>query len=163
VSLSGGFDEKTDEKLRITVAQIYGDKGTEEQSEYFKNLFPKLSDYEKFNFLEYYNAYLIRQEDNIIMEGVDLMEGAAYEDESWWSRLTTVYRIRSFANLYEQRYLALTIALKDKKNTEEEISNLSREQDVVLKNMDSIRETLSRVKSKETDEKVLQFWDGVQQ
>jgi aminopeptidase N len=162
VSLSGGFDEKTDEKLRITVAQIYGDKGTEEQSEYFKNLFPKLSDYEKFNFLEYYNAYLIRQEDNIMMEGVDLMEGAAYEDESWWSRLTTVYRIRSFANLYEQRYLALTIALKDKKNTEEEISNLSREQDVVLKNMDSIRETLSRVKSKETDEKVLQFWNGVQ-
>ena len=162
VSLSGGFDEKTDEKLRITVAQIYGDKGTEEQSEYFKNLFPKLSDYEKFNFLEYYNAYLIRQEDNIIMEGVDLMEGAAYEDESWWSRLTTVYRIRSFANLYEQRYLALTIALKDKKNTEEEISNLSREQDVVLKNIDSIRETLSRVKSKETDEKVLQFWNSIQ-
>ena len=163
VSLCDRFDEKTDEKLRITVAQIYGEQGTEEQSEYFKNLFPKLSDYEKYNFLEYYNAYLMRQNDIIIMEGVALMEKAAYADDSWWSRLTTVFRIRSFANLYTQRHQALTLALNDKKNTEEQIANLSREQDVVLRNMDSIRETLSRIKSRETDEKVLQFWDGVQQ
>jgi len=163
VNLSHRFDEKTDEKLRVTVAQIYGEHGTEEQNEYFKNLFPKLSDYEKYNFLEYYNSYLMRQDDNIITEGVELMEKAAYEEDSWWSRLTTVYRIRSFANLYAERHQALTLALNDKKNTEEQILNLSIEQDEVLRMMDNIRETLARIKNRETDEKVLQFWEGVPQ
>ncbi|MBL4756026.1 MAG: M1 family metallopeptidase, partial [Flavobacteriales bacterium] len=163
VEMANAFDEKTAEKLRLTVAQIYGDYGTTEHNVYFTSLLPKLSVNEKFRVLKFYNSYLLRQNDEIILEGVQLLEESAYKDEIWWSRLTTVYRIKSLANLYEERAEALDIALKDKKNTEEEIANLSREQAHVQRQALSIKETLTRIKSKEKDEKVLQFWDGAQQ
>ena len=163
IKMNNAFDEKTAEKLRVPVAKIYGDHGTAEHHTYFTSLLPKLNTNEKFRIFKYYNSYLLRQNDEIIMEGVNLLEESTYDDKTWWSRLTTVYRIKSLENLFEKRAEALDIALQDKKNTEEENANLSREQAHVQRQVLSIQETLRRMKSKEKDEKVLQLWDGAQQ
>ena len=162
VKVAAEFDEKTREKMRVTLAQIYGEKGNAEQNEFFKSTFPKLTKNEKFNFLEHYNTYLLRQEDEIIIEGVKLLEESVYETEAWWIRLTTIFRIRSLLNLFNERASAIETALRDKKNTEVEISNLKKEQDHLKTQQLFIEESLSRIKSKETDEKVLQYWDGSQ-
>ena len=67
------------------------------------------------------------------------------------------------ATVFDQRALVIEIGLKDKKLSDDEIGNLNRELEHVNRRQLFIEETLKRIKSKETDEKVLQFWDEAQQ
>lgn len=163
VSVAAEFDEKTMKNLRVSLAEIYAEKGTKDQNEFFTKTFPILSNNETYSFLEYYNTFLIRQDDDIILQGVGLFEKAAIDEEAWWIRLTIVFRIRSLGDIFDQKITAIEIGLQDKKLSEEETSNLNRELDQQRRHQLSIEETLKRIKAEETDEKVLQYWDGAQQ
>jgi len=157
------FDKKTKEKTLLKIAEIYGKHGSEDVNDFFLDNYEDLNSYEKYSFLEIYADYLMRQNDTIINKGLALLADAAENQEAWWSRLTTIYRIRKISAMYQGRIDKVEKDILANKKDESKVKELSKELRALSAQQEKVENILKELKEKETDKKVLQFWDGLAQ
>ncbi len=155
------FDEKTTEKLLIDIAEVFASYGSDEQNSFFIDTYEKLDEYDKYSLLDIYSDYLVKQSDSTINDGLELYKDAAINQEEWWARLTTLYRIEKILGLYEDREREILYEIKINKKNDAALKELEPKLQGVKSQKEKINTMLSDIKKQEKDEKVMVFWDGL--
>ena len=157
------FDEKTTEKLLIDIARVFASYGTNEQNSFFGEAYEKLNEYEKYSLLDIYSDYLIKQDDNTINDGLELFKDAAINQDAWWARLTTLYRIEKILKMYSKREREVLDDIKVNKKNASALQVLETKRKGIAAQKENINTALADIKEKESDTKVLMFWDELAQ
>lgn len=155
------FDEKTTEKLLIDIAEVFAGYGTEEQNSFFIETYEKLDEHDKYSLLDIYSDYLVKQNDSTINEGLELYKNAAINQEAWWARLTTLYRIEKILGMYDKRELEILNEIKINKKNAPALEVLESKRKINTAQKENIKATLAAIKEKESDKKVLIFWEDL--
>ncbi|PCH94449.1 MAG: alanyl aminopeptidase [Bacteroidetes bacterium] len=157
------FDDKTTENLLIDIAEVFASYGEAEQNSFFIETYEKVDEYDKYNLLDIYSDYLIKQDDNTINLGLELFKNAAMNQEAWWARLTTLYRIEKILEMYNEREEEVVVGIKVNKKNESEVKKLEIKLKAIVTQKEKINSTLATIKEEESDKKVLLFWDELSQ
>jgi len=153
------FDNKTEKKLLMIVAELYSLYGDESQNTFFKENFKLLSSYDKQTFTELYYAYLLRQDDETIMKGISILEDATTNEKTWWCRLIIIYQIKAIGTTYEEKEQVTLTNIKNLKSNQEMIIEYEEELINLRKYKENVEASLKRIKEQEKNEMVLQYWD----
>lgn len=134
--------------MKVAIAQIYAEHGSDQNHPYFASLSRKMSGWENVSFANIYTEFLKRCSDDTINTGILILEKIARNEDNRWVRHFGQKGIKDLAQMYTEREQKLT----------EQIAKLKSRQDVSpeLKTLE-----LQLAKAKSQEQKLNTLYDSI--
>lgn len=157
--LAKAFEKEKNSDVKMTVAEIYAEHGTEKEHSYFIENLKVISGFQRYEFIAIYGNYLRRQNDAEIEKGLALFEEIARTGSPWWMKFSGYQQLSSFQSYYSKRELELSTQAESlRKEGKEMEANQAQSESVKAKNRsEQIANTINDLKAKETDKNILQY------
>jgi aminopeptidase N len=128
--------------IRNAIAKVYVEHGGKSEHDFFLNAIKDINGFGKFQFLQTYHSYLMKQDDSEIAKGVAVYKDVAENASPWFVKLAGYQLLNAAKGHYTQK-----------------ASAASNDGDKTLYNgiAKDISDAITRIKNKETDEQVLQY------
>ncbi len=132
------------------VAKIYSETGGAEKQAYFEKRLQNQS-YDRYTMIDHYKVYLKRSDEPIIEKGIPILNDIARTDRNWWVRLNATQAISEILGNYNEQKKAL------EKNGDADDEKMKK----ISNRITSLTTILQDIKSKETDEKLLYYYENM--
>ncbi|MGB1206924.1 MAG: M1 family aminopeptidase [Chitinophagales bacterium] len=137
------------------VAGIYAEIGTSKHQEYFEIQLAKVDVLQRYSLIDYYKDFLNRSDDIVVETGLIALENIALHDNNWWIRLHATQAIDNIKKQYTSKRNNLQATLqKPVVISHEQIELLNTK-------INSMEALIEQIKDKETDQKVLKFYNNL--
>ncbi len=142
------FETEKSSDMKMAIAQIYSEHGSDENHPFFVSLSQKMSGWENVSFANVYTEFLKRCSDDTINTGIMILEKIARTEDNRWVRHFGQKGIKDLSQMYMERGQKLT----------EQIAKLKSRQDVPpeLKNLE-----LQLAKAKSQEQKLNTLYDSL--
>lgn len=114
------FEGDKSNNMLLIIAQIYSLYGSDENNSFFVSLSHQMSGWDNVSFAMTYTDFLKRCSDNVINEGIIVLEGIARTENNKWVRYFGQKGIKDLAQMYSEREQQMQVQitkLKEKQNT----------------------------------------------
>jgi len=116
--------------MRLIIAQIYSQYGGDDNNEFFVSLSHQMMGWDNVSFAMTYTDFLKRCSDNVINEGMLVLEGIARTENNKWVRYFGQKGIKDLAQMYAEREQTMQDQItqfKEKQNLSTEIQHLKQQ------------------------------------
>ena len=159
MKLIQSFDEVTKEKLIMTLAAIYSLYGEKEQNTFFEENYKDIHMFEKWDFVEFYRTYLLRQDDETMKDGIVILEDAAINSKPPGVRLKAIYGIIDIGKNFSKKEEKVMGHIRAHKSDEEKLVKFESELNKIQEYKEVANTALARIREQEKNERVLLYWD----
>lgn len=157
LSTAAQMEETDNNALINTLALLYAEHGGPKQQTFFEKKLPIVDRFNRFNLIDKYGTYLTRCQGDtcVIQRALPLLENIAKNDNNWWLRLHTTQTIDKILSAYHSQYDNVRKNGFDTKSISIDKTTQIRYLDNQIK---SVEASLSRIKSGETNQQVLEYY-----
>ena len=141
------FENDSNQFMVNEIGKIYTALGSDKENEFFIKNYYRISGFGKYDFIELYGKYLLGRGDEVINQGVKLLEKEARNNNIWFIKLNAVNKLNQIIDMYAQREQEL----KGKSDKQ------SLYQSTVLQK-EKIQQILSAIKKAETNENLIKIY-----
>lgn len=128
--------------IRNAVAKVYVEHGGAEQHNFFLSAIDEISGFGKYQFLQTYHSYLMKQDESEIKRGTEMYKDVAANASPWYIKLAGYQLL----NAAKASYKSKADAIEDE-----------TEKTLLLSRFNELDEAIKSIRAKETDEQVLQY------
>lgn len=97
------FEAEKSNSMKMAVAQIYAEHGSDENNPFFSALSEKVTDWENISFANLYTEFLKRCSDDTVNAGILILEKIAHTEDNRWIRHFGQKGIKDLAQMYSDR------------------------------------------------------------
>lgn len=159
LSIAKELESEKGASIRNAVAKVYVEHGTAEQHQFFLSAIDDINGFGKYQFLQTYHTYLMKQDETEIKKGTDMYKDVAENGNPWFIKLAGYQLL----NASKGHYKSLVDDTKTKLNTlekdgkTEQLSNLENLISLYNSRSEELSNSISTLRGKEKDEQVLQY------
>lgn len=157
--IAKSMENEKGSSIRNAVAKVYVAHGGADQHDFFLNAIDEINGFGKYQFLQTYHTYLMKQDEAEIEKGVAMYKDVAANASPWYIKLAGYQLL----NATKGHYSSLAKSTKDELNNVEsgaETSKVSELENRIKQyetKSNDLSEAISSIKEKETDSQVLQY------
>ncbi|MFP5470846.1 MAG: M1 family aminopeptidase [Bacteroidia bacterium] len=142
LTIAKSLENEKGSSIRNAIAKVYVKHGTAEQHDFFLNAIDNINGFGKYQFLQTYHTYLMKQSDTEIDKGVAKYKDVAANASPWFVKLAGYQLLNATKGHYQQKASSTTD---------------NAEKAVYSEKANDISASINSIKEKETDSQVLQY------
>ncbi|PCJ88184.1 MAG: hypothetical protein COA57_03645 [Flavobacteriales bacterium] len=163
------MENEENSRILSTIAGIYAEHGSEEESDFFVRNIKELSGFGKINFLFAYEKYLKNEtrKETTVNEGIETIEIIARSDAPFYIKLTGIRVLTGLQQEYNKRELELNAQIIDLEKQEtlpdgnaggsQQLSELQMKRDKVVLQKNKLDELLTDLSQDESNQHLLKY------
>jgi len=163
------MENEENSRILSTIAGIYAEHGSEEESDFFVRNIKELSGFGKINFLFAYEKYLKNEtrKETTVNEGIETIEIIARSDAPFYIKLTGIRVLTGLQQEYNKRELELNAQIIDLEKQEtlpdgnaggsQQLSELQMKRDKVVLQKNKLDELLADLSQDESNQHLLKY------
>lgn len=142
LAIAKTLESEKGSSIRNAIAKVYVEHGGKSEHDFFLNAIKEINGFGKFQFLQTYHSYLMKQDDTEIAKGIAMYKDVAENASPWFVKLAGYQLLNATKGHYTQK-----------------ASSASDDGDKTLYKgiAKDVSDAITRIKNKETDEQVLQY------
>ncbi len=130
------FENDSSYLLVSEIARIYSQLGSENENTFFVKNINRITGFNKYEIIDAYGNYLLRSNEEVINQGIEILAKEARENNIWYIKLNAFNKLKEISQMYADR----EAEFEKQSNKQEQYVTAKSQKEKLEKLMDSIVE-----------------------